>query len=190
MTQVVRALQEAVAAIESLGIDYFVGGSMASIVHGEMRTTQDADVIVHLDAPSVVQLAHALESSFFVDSEFLAECLALGISSNVIHKASGFKLDLFPLRERAFSKQEMARAVRVEVLRGVRMRVATAEDCVLSKLEWYEKGNRASDRQWRDVLGILKNNASSLDRSYLRNWASQLGIAELLHQALTQAGIG
>jgi hypothetical protein len=59
-----------------------------------------------------------------------------------------------------------------------------------SKLEWYEKGDRASDRQWRDVLGILKNNASSLDRSYLRNWASQLGIAELLHQALTQAGIG
>lgn len=183
------ALAQAVAALEQAGIEYFVGGSMASIVHGEMRTTQAADMIVRVPAGTVGQLAATLEQDFFVDREFLAECFAAGSSCNVIHRKTGFKVDLFPIQARDFSKNEMSRARYVSTADGSQMRIASAEDCVLAKLEWFEKGNRASDRQWRDVLGVMKASGPALDCEYLRRWAAELGVGELLENALAQAGL-
>ena len=182
------ALAQAVAALEQAGIDYFVGGSMASIVHGEMRTSLNADIIVRVPAGAVGHLAATLEQHFFVDREFLAECFASGSSCNAIHRKTGFKIDLFPIKAREFSKSEMSRARYVNTADGSRMRIASAEDCVLAKLEWFEKGNRASDRQWRDVLGVMKASGPALDRGYLRRWATELGVGELLQSALAQAG--
>jgi hypothetical protein len=68
--------------------------------------------------------------------------------------------------------------------------VASAEDTVLTKLEWYRMGSEVSERQWRDVLGVLKVQAERLDLAYLRRWAAALGVADLLEQALSQAGQG
>ena len=184
-----NALAQAVAALEQTGIEYFVGGSMASIVHGEMRTTQDADIVVRVPAGTVDQLAATLEQDFFFDREFLAECFAAGSSCNVIHRKTGFKVGLFPIQAREFSKNEMSRAKCVNTADGSRMRIASAEDCVLAELEWFEKGNRASDRPWRDVLGVMKASGPALDRDYLRRWAAELGVGELLQSALAQAGL-
>ena len=183
------ALAQAVAALERAGIDYFVGGSMASIVHGEMRTTQDADIIVRVPSGALSSLAATLDQDFFVDGEFLADCFAVGSSCNVIHRKTGFKIDFFPLKTREFSKSEMTRASYVTTADGSRMRIASAEDCVLAKLEWFEKGDRASDRQWRDVLGVMKAVGPALDFAYMRRWADSLGLAELLGRAITEAGL-
>jgi hypothetical protein len=53
--------------------------------------------------------------------------------------------------------------------------VASPEDTILHKLEWYRIGNEISDRQWNDILGVLKVRGKTLDLTYLRQWASQLG---------------
>lgn len=183
------ALGAVVAALDRLGVPYFVGGSIAAVMHGEIRTTHDVDVIVELGEAMVAPLVAELAPQFFVDETLMRDAVRTRTSCNVIHRASAFKVDLFPRQERAFSRSEMERRRRAAVLPGLDLNIATAEDCVLAKLEWYEKGNRASDRQWRDVLGIMKTQRLRLDRGYLQRWAAELGIERLLHQALREAGI-
>ena len=65
---------------------------------------------------------------------------------------------------------------------------ATAEDIVLAKLEWYHHGDQVSDRQWRDVVGVIRTQGQRLDLTYLGAWAAQLGLEDLLSRALSQAG--
>lgn len=175
-------------ALDRLRIPYFVGGSIASILHGEIRTTQDADVVVEIAEPDVEPLAAALTPTFFVDRDAVRDAVHRRSSCNLIHRATAFKVDLFVRRERPFSFEEMSRRRQVKVA-GVQLTVASAEDCVLAKLEWYEKADRVSDRQWRDVLGILKAQGASLDRAYLQTWATELGVTETLELALQQAGM-
>ena len=67
--------------------------------------------------------------------------------------------------------------------------LASAEDVILNKIEWHAQGGRVSDRQWNDVLGVMKVQRDSLDLAYLRRWANQLGLSNLLDQALRDAGI-
>ena len=96
---------------------------------------------------------------------------------------------MFWRRERAYSRIEMARRQPVELIPGLSAQVATAEDCVLSKLEWYEMGGRVSERQWRDVLGILKAQRERLDLGYMREWAKELRVSDLLKRACGEAGL-
>jgi hypothetical protein len=111
-----------------------------------------------------------------------------GKPCNLIHRTTGFKVDVFVLRKREFSRVEMARRVPFEFAKGQRAYLAAVEDCVLTKLEWYEKGGRVSDRQGRDVLGLLKGREAGIDRSYLQQWAPALGVGESLQRALREAG--
>ena len=123
------------------------------------------------------------------DEDFVRDAMQRRSSCNLIHRTTGFKVDLFLRRDRAFSRAEMERARTVELTPGVKMRVASAEDCVLSKLECYEKGGQFSDRQWRDVLGVIKEQGATLDLQHLQDWAQELGLVELLARALREAGI-
>lgn len=182
-----QALAALVAAMEQVGVRWFVGGSVASVVHGEIRTTQDMDVVAEVGPEHVAALVNALRRDFFVDPAFVAEAVRSGSSCNVIHRDSGFKVDLFVLRRREFSRVEMERRQRIEVQAGVSTWVASAEDCVLTKLEWYAKGGGVSDRQWRDILGVLKAQRGALDIAYLERWSAALGVAELLHRAVREA---
>lgn len=188
MTTFAPALAALARALEHVGVAWFVGGSIAAVAHGEIRTTMDADVVVDLHVADVSVLARALDPDFFVDVEFLDETVRLGGSCNVVHRDTGFKVDLFVLRRRAFSRVELERRQRIEVLPGLVVWVATAEDCVLTKLEWYEKGGRVSDRQWRDIVGIIKLQKGALDHEHLARWSRELGVSELLRRACEDSG--
>ncbi len=183
-----EALAQIVNGLELVGVPYFLGGSVATVLYGEIRTTQDVDIVVELRLEHVPPLVAALTPTFFVDELFLRDAIAHGSSCNVIHRTTGFKVDLFTRRDRAFSRTEMARRRPVPMLPGLTPQVASAEDCVLTKLEWFAKGGRVSERQWRDILGVLKHQRGVLDTAYLRHWASELAIGDLLDQALRDAG--
>jgi hypothetical protein len=175
--------------LDALEIPYFVCGSLASIVHGMIRTTLDVDIVADIRAPHVAPFVRALDELFYVDGEAIRSAVRTRASFNILHRATMFKVDVFPSRGTAFEQSELERRSR-EVLATDPDRaafIATAEDTVLSKLMWFRKGNEVSERQWRDVLGIIKTQQERLDLPYLRRWAVDLGIDDLLERALVAA---
>jgi hypothetical protein len=177
--------------LEKLGVPYFIGGSLASTIYGLVRTTQDSDIVAELHPEHVEPFVGALEGEFYVDGESITEAVSRYSSFNIIHRESMFKVDVFVPRARLFEKSQFARARRqiLSVEPRAEAQVSSAEDTLLAKLEWYRLGGGASERQWRDVLGILKIQAGNLDLDYLRYWADSLTVSDLLERALTESAV-
>jgi hypothetical protein len=176
-------------ALDRLGIRHHLGGSYASSVHGLPRQTRDADLVVDMDSQAVMPLAALLRSTFYLDEDRMRQAVARRSSVNLIHLATGFKIDLFIKGDRPFDESELARS-RLADLPGVPGRqapVKSAEDTVLRKLAWFSAGGGTSERQWLDVLGILKVQRGALDQEYLARWAEELGVRELLERAKREA---
>jgi hypothetical protein len=177
------------SVLEKLAVPYFIGGSLASTLYGMVRTTQDSDIITELRSEHLQPFVNALQDEFYVDEEMIAEAITHKSSFNIIHRESMFKVDVFIPRERAFVKRQFSRAHKetLSVEPEIRAMVSTAEDVLLAKLEWYRMGGEVSERQWRDVLGVLKVQEGSLDLDYLRQMAKGLKVEDLLERALREA---
>lgn len=187
--EVMEALTPLIEALERLGIVYYIGGSVSSSLHGMARRTQDVDVITDIRPGQVPSLVQALQSDYYVDEQAWKDAVRHGLPYNIIHLGTMLKVDLIPLKQRAFSREEARRAQPHLLEAGTRpVRVASAEDAILTKLEWFELGGRSSGRQWQDLLGILKQQGAALDGAYLAQWADVLGVRDLLEQALVEAG--
>ncbi len=175
--------------LERLGIAYLLGGSLASMLHGEPRASVDVDFAVLRTPDQAQRLASALEGDFYVLADSVVEAARTQGTVNVMHKRPFLKVDLHVRPPRGHHGEEMRRALLVQVGDGEEdtLRVATPEDVVLQKLRWYRLGEEVSDRQWRDVLGVLKRQAGALDRAYLERWAGELEIADLLARACSES---
>jgi hypothetical protein len=179
-------------ALTELGIPYLIGGSMASIVHGIPRLTQDIDLVADLREEHVKPLAAKFGADFYLDEQTIYRAIRARRSFNLIFLEKMFKVDVFIPQEDAWSKEEMQRRELkplVEGLEDTACYVASAEAIILQKLRWFQKGGGVSERQWDDVLGVLKVQAGALDYTYLRQWAAELGVAELLRHAMVDAGL-
>jgi hypothetical protein len=176
-------------ALENLGVTYAIGGSLASAVHGVMRATMDADLVADLQMEHIEPLAQALGDAFYADVEMMREAVRHHSSFNVIHLDTMFKVDVFVAKPREFDRSQLARRQSCILSEDPPRRayITSAEDIVLAKMEWYHIGGRTSDRQWRDVLGVMKVQQNQLDHSYLRHMATTLGVSDLLEQALDEA---
>jgi hypothetical protein len=174
---------------ERLGVPYLIGGSLASTLYGMVRTTQDSDIIAEMRPEHIQPFVSALEADFYIDQEMIAESIQRNSSFNIIHRDTMFKVDVFIPRPRPFLKSQLARARRQTFTLGkeVSAKFASPEDTILSKLEWYRMGGEVSDRQWRDILGVLKTKAGEIDLEYLQQWAKELKVSDLFGRALTQS---
>lgn len=175
---------------ERLDIPYLIGGSLASTLYGMVRTTQDSDIIAEMRLEHVQPFVESLQNEFFIDEEMITESIQRNSSFNIIHRDTMFKVDVFIPRPRPFHQSQLARAQKqtFSLDSEVSANFSSAEDTILSKLEWYRMGGEVSDRQWRDILGVLKTRAGDLELDYLRKWAKELKVSDLLERALKQAG--
>ena len=175
--------------LEQFGIPYAVAGSLASSLHGVMRSTLDVDIVADMGIEHIQPLVAALSKEFYADDEMMKDALQHQSSFNLIHYETAFKVDIFIRKSRAFDQMQLERR-RPSIIATdpeQSLYVTSAEDVILSKLEWYRMGGDVSDRQWRDVLGVLKTRAGELDIAYLRKWAKELQVSDLLERALTQS---
>lgn len=185
----IQVTMQVVDVLEKLGIDYVIGGSLASALHGVARATMDSDIVANFKEEHVVPFVEALKSTFYVDDEMIRDAIRTNRSFNVVHLATLFKVDIFIAKDREFDRLQIGRrsSYLLSAERNESAYVASAEDTILAKLEWYRMGDEVSDRQWKDILGVIKVQADSLDLEYLRRGANLLKVADLLEKALNAA---
>lgn len=171
------------AKLERLGIAWVTGGSIASSMHGEPRATQDVDLVVALRSRHVKALVSALGLEYYVDADAVRAAVSAAGSFNAVHFDSSIKADFFVAGDDAFEAERLAHRQRVETAAGL-LYVDSAEHTILRKLEWFRRGGETSERQWRDVLAIVRLQADRLDRDRLRHWAEYLGVTDLLHRVM------
>ncbi len=186
------ALKPVVDAFERLSIPYYIGGSVASSVYGMPRATMDADIVADLAPTQVPSLVDLLRDQYYI-SETMIQNASVGVSSfNLIHLETMMKIDVFVQKNDAYHQSAFARRVKDRLVDDDPDSVvclASAEDVILSKLQWYEMGQRISERQWLDILGVIKVQGDSLDREYLARWSEALGVSDLLRRACSEAGM-
>lgn len=174
--------------LDTLRIPYFVSGSTVSIVYGEPRLTNDADIVVRLFPVLVPRFVAAFEHDFVLSEDAVMDSLKRKYAFNIIHINTAFKIDFYPVSDDDDLEMDtFARRKRFDIGAG-EMWFASPEDIVLAKLRWCQKGHGMSDQQWRDVLGVLKVQGDRIDRAYLNGQARRFGLAALLAQALEDAG--
>jgi hypothetical protein len=186
----VRVTLLVTSALEKLGVLYAVGGSLSSSLHGVMRSTLDVDIVADLRLEHIQPLVAALSKEFYADDEMMRDAIEQHSSFNLIHYETSFKVDIFIPKSRAFDQMQLERRTTSVVTTDPEhsLYVTSPEDVVLSKLEWYRLGGEVSDRQWRDILGVLKTKAGNLDLAYLQKWAKELKVADLLERAMKEPG--
>jgi len=186
------ALNPVIDAFEALGIVYYVGGSVGSSVYGIPRTTVDIDLVADLQRAKVNSLCKLLQETYYIDASVIEQAIQRRSSFNLIHLPTMIKIDVFAVKSRSFDQESFRRMRRERLEDSVKGReyyLASPEDIILNKLEWYRQGGEISERQWTDVLGVLKVQSKSLDRAYLLRWALQLGVEDLLKRSLEDAGL-
>jgi len=178
-----------VSALDRLSIPYMIAGSFAAAGYGLSRSTQDADLVAGMRRGDGYRLGGELGADFYLDAQVAEEAIARKSSFSAIYLPEVFKVDFFVLPSREYDQQAFARRARQPFAKDPDRSafVESPEDVVISKLKWYRLGGEVSELQWRDVLSVLKLQAGRLDMEYLRRWAAEEEVLDLLQRAVQQA---
>jgi hypothetical protein len=176
-------LERLVALLKAAEIPYMLSGSLGSSFHGRPRATNDVDLVIAATEVQLRRFLSSLGSTYYASEEAAMGALHQGSAFNVIDMNTQWKADLRVRHTRPFSLMEFSRRQRAAVL-GLDVWVVSAEDVILSKLEWAKKSD--SQRQMEDVLGVIQAQRGNLDEQYLLKWGEDLGVRDRLVELLEQ----
>lgn len=178
----VEALEPVARFFQAMKINFYIGGSVASSFHGASRSTLDVDLVADLKSKDIDHFVSSLKDEYYVSKKAINEAITRSSCFNLIHLESSFKVDIFILKGREFDIASMTRAElgKVDPANNLEVPIASPEDIILSKLEWYRMGNEVSERQWEDVTRVMKILGDQADLEYLRRNAVELNVSDLL----------
>ena len=187
----IQVTLQVIEILDRLKIPYLVGGSLASAIHGILRATMDVDIVADIHLDQIDDFTALLNDAFYYDTEMIRNAIMQKSSFNLIHLNTMFKVDIFLLKGRPFDQNQMERRV-LQIIGDTQTEKAyfsTAEDIIIAKLEWYRNGGETSERQWNDILGVLRSQTDRINLEDLRKWAKTLAVDHLLERALKEAGL-
>ena len=189
---ILSALRPLIIVLNQLSIPYYISGSLASSLYGFARATMDIDLIANIKYDHIPLLKGLLRKDYYIDEDMIKEAINKESSFNLIHLETMIKIDIFIPKDEPFHKEVAQRKLKDTLAEDdpkFELYFSSPEDLIINKLLWYNYGERISERQWLDVIGVIKVQGDSLDKDYLKKWASELGISQLLNKAFNEAGI-
>lgn len=164
---------------------------MASSAHGVVRSTNNIDIVAVIEVEQADGVVECFKEEFYLDPESIKEAIRSKRSFNLIHLKSLFKVDVFVPAGDPLSQSQIQHRIQL-ILPGaddVSLPILSPEDVILQKLRWFDLGDRVSERQWADILGVLETQqVANLDVDFLREMADQAGLQDLLEKALDEVG--
>ena len=180
-------LRQVATAFNTLGIDYLVTGSIASMYYGEPRFTNDIDVVAKIERQHVESLRSLFPpEEFYLDEAAIREAIRSHGTFNIIHPASGLKVDVVIPPGDAFNQSRFQRRREVEPASDIKASFAAPEDVIIKKLEFYRQGG--SEKHLRDIAAMLRISREQIDRTYVTEWARIIGVSDIWEMILRQVG--
>lgn len=177
--------------LEPANIPYYITGGVAALAYGDPRTTRDLDLVISIEPSEVTALVTALETAGFYCPPLAVEAVKSGRETmlSVTHSESLLNADLMIDGDSDFDRSKLSRRqlVSISLDENERFWLIAPEDLILAKLQWGKRSQ--SEKQWRDVLGVMKVQGDHLDRSVLIQWAKAIGLEDDLNRALQASGL-
>lgn len=165
------------SALEGIGIEYRIVGSIASIAYGEPRFTNDVDIVVRLTSEHVSEFLEVFKApDFYCSEQAVMQAVRRRFQFNVIHPESGLKVDFIVVSDSEFDQSRFRRGKRQMIDDVHQAWFASSEDVILKKLVYFKEGG--SEKHLRDIAGILKVQSGNTETEYLQHWVTALGVEE------------
>ena len=180
-------LQRIVEILERLDIPYLVTGSVAAMAYGEPRLTNDIDIVAAIEERHIAGMIDAFPASdYYIDEGMIREAIRHRMQFNIIHPASGLKVDIIVRKNTPFDDSRFSRTRRITPAETYSANFAAPEDIIIMKMSYYKDGG--SEKHLRDITGILKISAGEVDTAYIAHWAQRLGLSEIWAAILKRVG--
>ncbi len=178
-TEISDAIAPVLSVFQALGIDYYIGGSVASSAYGVARSTLDIDVVANITLSQASEFVKRTAHQYYIDLDTVKEAIQRRSSFNMISLQSFIKIDIFILKSSEYDRTAFSRRKRIDNIEWCSM-----EDIILNKLLWFKMGGEVSDRQWNDIIGMLQIGWKEVDQEYIKKWSDEIGVKSLLEKVL------
>ncbi len=171
-------LQSIVEVLTRLEIPYLVTGSVGAMAYGEPRLTNDIDIVAAIDQRHIADLIAAFpETEFYVSERMILDAIRHRTQFNIIHPASGLKVDIILPKDTPFDRSRFSRIRRVKPAESYYANFAAPEDIIIMKMRYYREGG--AEKHLRDIAGILKISRDEVDIAYITEWSGRLGLTDI-----------